>query len=295
MISSTLKACVSGPRLDTSYISFDSDKGVRSPRTPTYIPDSPSAQSARPFDHTRFFAEPTADTETRRSLPPPPSMKPMEWIWTCHLCHSRYALGVTRRCLVDGHYYCAGESDKPSMRKKKKQKACSSEFDYGAWKVWGEWRRNILRMMQNDRIFKGCESCDFPSHCRYPVDRHPLGETVTASVSPKVTVTEPASESKRKADHDKDKGKGKSTANEDVDFDQILKSMVHTDEQQGNLNTSKDTKQRKGRGKKKRSSSKDLVPSVDLELPRPDTTFDDLTAMDWANFEDIELGKAKTE
>jgi hypothetical protein len=180
------------------------------------------------------------------------------------------------------------------MRKKKKRKACSSEFDYGAWKVWGEWRRNVLRMIQNDRVFKGCESCDFPSHCRYPVDRHPLGEIVaTASVSPKVTMTESAPETKRKAEQDK--AKNKSTANEDVDFDQILKSIVDTDEHQPSLNMSKDTKQRKGSGKKKSSRSKDSVPSLGLELPRNESTFDVLMSMDWANFEEIELGKAKTE
>ncbi|EXJ63247.1 hypothetical protein A1O7_03694 [Cladophialophora yegresii CBS 114405] len=294
MTSSTLRACVSGSRLDTSYVSFESEKGVRSPRTPTYIPDSPSIQTARPFDHTRFFAESTSETKNRPSLPPPPATKPMEWIWICHLCHSRYALGVTRRCLVDGHYYCSGESDKPSMRKKKKQKACSSEFDYGAWRMWGEWRRKALRTIQNDRVFKGCESCDFPSQCRYPIDTHPLGDMGMASVTPKVTVTESAREAKRETEQDRTKSK--STANEKVDFDQILKSMVDTDAHQPTLDMLKGTMQETGSGKKKKSfGSKAFVPSLQLELPHYDTTLHDLVAMDWANFEEIELGKTKTE
>ncbi|ETI22890.1 hypothetical protein G647_04684 [Cladophialophora carrionii CBS 160.54] len=293
MTSSTFRICASGSRLDTSYVSFESEKGVRSPRTPTYIPDSPSVQSACPFDHTRFFAEPTPETKSRPSLPPPPTTRPTEWIWICHLCHSRYALGVTRRCLVDGHYYCSGESDKPSMRKKKKQKACSSEFDYGAWKMWGEWRRKVLRTIQNDRVFKGCEYCDFPSQCRYPIDTHPLGDLGTASVTPKITVIESDPAVKRKTEQDR--AKSKSTANESVDFDQILKSMVDTDVHQPNSDTLKDTTKMKVGGKKKSSGSKDKVPSLELELPHFDTTLNYLVAMDWANFEEIELGKTKLE
>src|ERR1700742_2616631 len=165
MADSKLKDHVSGSRLDTSYLGLESENGTRSPRTPTYVPGSPSAQAAPPFDHARFLPDPAAENENRRSFPPPPAEKPMSWIWICHLCHSRYALGVTRRCLVDGHHYCSGESDKPSIRKKKKHKACSSEFDYASWKLWGEWRRKVLRKIHNERAFKGCEYCDFPSQC----------------------------------------------------------------------------------------------------------------------------------
>ncbi|KAK0122491.1 hypothetical protein ONS95_010721 [Cadophora gregata] len=39
--------------------------------------------------------------------PPPPPSFPFPWIWQCHLCGSVYRLGVTRRCLEDGHFFCA--------------------------------------------------------------------------------------------------------------------------------------------------------------------------------------------
>src|ERR1700712_5461565 len=99
MTASILKGRGLGSRLDTSYTSFEWEKGVRSPRTPTYVPDTLLAQSVRPFDHTKLFNDGTSEPENRNPLPSPPPEKPMAWIWICHLCHSRYALGVTRRCL----------------------------------------------------------------------------------------------------------------------------------------------------------------------------------------------------
>ncbi|KAJ9612645.1 hypothetical protein H2200_004242 [Cladophialophora chaetospira] len=287
MTNSILKSRMSGSKLDTKYTSFEAEKSVRSPRTPIYVPDSPSLQAVPPFDHVRIFAEPAANQHAKPSIPPPPNDKPMAWLWICHLCHSRYALGVTRRCLVDGHYYCSGESDKPSGRKKKKHKACSSEFDYAAWTVWGEWRRKALRALQNDRVFKGCENCDFPSQCRYPVDTHPLGDVATATVSPKVPEAEPPKE-KRKAEEEKHKSK--STVNEKVDFDQILQSLFPDADSVG-LDTPT-TKPKKTGSKKKRSSSKSPVPSLELDFS-PNDSLHDLVEMDWSNFEEIELGKSK--
>lgn len=35
----------------------------------------------------------------------PPS--PLTWTWRCHLCYTTYRLGTTRRCLLDGHYFCS--------------------------------------------------------------------------------------------------------------------------------------------------------------------------------------------
>ena len=264
MAASTSTGRVAGTRLNTSYISFDSDRGVRSPRTPTYVPDFSSTTSVPPFDHAKFFAEPTSDTENRRSIPPPPPEKPMDWMWICHLCHSRYALGVTRRCLVDGHYYCSGESDKPSLRKKKKPKACSSEFDYAAWKQWGEWRRKVLRAIHNERVFKGCEYCDFPSQCRYAADAHPLGDALK---SPKAPVSEPKAETKTK-----EEDASKSTANGSVDFDQILKSIF------SEADSTVDAKPAKGASKKKRSG-KSLLPSLEEEVVRDEKRLRELVGM----------------
>ena len=33
---------------------------------------------------------------------------PYPWIWRCHMCGSIYRLGITRRCLHDGHFFCSG-------------------------------------------------------------------------------------------------------------------------------------------------------------------------------------------
>src|SRR5579871_4334751 len=40
------------------------------------------------------------------STPPPPT--PLHWLWQCHICQQRYPLSATRRCLEDGHFFCAG-------------------------------------------------------------------------------------------------------------------------------------------------------------------------------------------
>ena len=289
MATSTLNGRIYGSRLDTTYTSFETEKGIRSPRTPVYVPESPPSQPIRPFDHAKFFTEATPQSDNRASLPPPPNDKPMAWLWICHLCHSRYALGVTRRCLVDGHYYCSGESDKPSIRKKKKHKACSSEFDYAAWKIWGEWRRKALRTIHNNRVFKGCEQCDFPSQCRYPVDTHPLGDIGTATVSSEEIVVESAKGAEQISEEET--SRSKSTANDKVDFDQILKSMF-SDADTTILDTSKP---KKTSSKKKRSREKSSIPSLELDLSHDDNSLHDLVEMDWSNFEEIELGKTKTE
>jgi len=91
------------------------------------------------------------------STPPPP--KPLNWLWQCH-CRRTYAMGVTRRCLDDGHYFCSGPTSATSAsvvlggcsRKgrssrrggRKGHRACASEFDYAGWKMWGQWRRREI-------------------------------------------------------------------------------------------------------------------------------------------------------
>lgn len=84
--------------------------------------------------------------------PPPPPLEPLHWLWQCHLCSRVYQLGVTRRCLDDGHYFCAGTTTiKKSRRTNKKiirHKACASEFDYQGWKAWGNWRRSVVAQLE---------------------------------------------------------------------------------------------------------------------------------------------------
>ncbi|KAK3114433.1 hypothetical protein LTR53_007245 [Teratosphaeriaceae sp. CCFEE 6253] len=85
------------------------------------------------------------------ALPPPPA-NPLRWLWQCHLCNRVYSLGTTRRCLDDGHYFCAGTTTvKRSRRTNKKvvrHKACASEFDYQGWKAFGPWRRDVISQME---------------------------------------------------------------------------------------------------------------------------------------------------
>ncbi|QSZ33679.1 hypothetical protein DSL72_005250 [Monilinia vaccinii-corymbosi] len=90
--------------------------------------------------------------------PAPPT--PYPWIWRCHICHSVYRLGVTRRCLEDGHYFCSLPSPPPTptpppnpdpdQKKKNKKKkrhrpprGCRAEFDYAGWETHNQWRREI--------------------------------------------------------------------------------------------------------------------------------------------------------
>lgn len=159
------------PSLDTGSIDSTEDVDVRSPRTPIYQPTSPLSASLAPFDPAKLFSSPSAPpipksvAPTKKTPSPPPS-DPLAWVWQCHLCRSRWPLGVTRRCLVDGHLYCSGDTSQPNLKKKKGQ-SCSSEFDYVGWKDWGAWKRNALKTISNPRIPSGCERCEFPSQCRY--------------------------------------------------------------------------------------------------------------------------------
>jgi hypothetical protein len=160
------------PSLDIQSIDITDDADIRSPRTPIYQPESPFSASLAPFDPAKLFSNlsapliPKAIVPKKRTPSPPPS-DPLAWVWQCHLCRSRWPIGVTRRCLVDGHFYCSGDTSQPNMKKKKKGQSCSSEFDYVGWKEWGAWKRNALKTLSNARIPRGCERCEFPSQCRY--------------------------------------------------------------------------------------------------------------------------------
>lgn len=178
------------PSLDLDSVDVTDDSDVRSPRTPIYQPTSPFSVSLGPFDPAKLCSslsaplipKPVAPTEKKSS--PPPS-NPLAWVWQCHLCRSRWPLGVTRRCLVDGHLYCSGDTSQPNLKKKKKGQSCSSEFDYMGWEEWGAWKRAALRTVSNPRIPTGCERCESPSQCRYGpeekslMDNQPSSEPMT--------------------------------------------------------------------------------------------------------------------
>ncbi|KAI9725556.1 MAG: hypothetical protein M1828_003044 [Chrysothrix sp. TS-e1954] len=130
---------------------------------------------------------------------PAPS-KPLPWRWQCHVCLRCYDIGITRRCLDDGHVFCSGGHEttlnknssraraKP-RRSRRHTKACASEFDYEGWKTWGNWRHEV-EVAANDgslsppatagsaaddsprakkqKTHKQCHrKCDYPSHCRW--------------------------------------------------------------------------------------------------------------------------------
>ena len=168
---------------------------MRSPRTPTYTPSSSSFFTTPPFDPSRVFLQ-LSPTKSVEQIQPP--QKPLVWIWQCHLCRTRYPLGATRRCLVDGHFYCSGEMDRPNLKKNKKGQSCSSEFDYIGWKSIEQWKRKMRKSGRFTiaREPVGCEKCEFPSECRYESHNVPCKDinsldmtevgssTLSASISP---------------------------------------------------------------------------------------------------------------
>jgi hypothetical protein len=157
-----------------------------SPRTPL-TPKLPlSYRTQKPVQNTGVYLPPAVEA--------PPS--PLSWVWTCHQCHRGYHLGVTRRCLEDGHHFCSGTVTVKAWRKSasprrvRKHRACASEFDYSGWKTWGRWRRGGARnhpishgyggsavsaqgrRAENHAVHlqtkKDCwNTCDYPSECRW--------------------------------------------------------------------------------------------------------------------------------
>ncbi|CAK4033182.1 Hypothetical predicted protein [Lecanosticta acicola] len=84
-------------------------------------------------------------------VPPPP--EPLRWLWQCHKCNRVYPLGVTRRCLDDGHTFCPGmtvvkRSKRNENKRTVRHAACASEFDYQGWKGWGVWRRGVVERVE---------------------------------------------------------------------------------------------------------------------------------------------------
>lgn len=155
-----------------------------SPRSPL-SPSKSRKTTARALPSPRWsptFLK-TLSPASRESLSHP-EISPLRWVWQCHMCRSKYNLGVTRRCLEDGHHFCSGQSTivrKGNRRIRKEHSPCASEFDYSGWKAWGEWRRGVqevkkalmeIDMMegvgQRKEDSRSCWGhCDYPSECRW--------------------------------------------------------------------------------------------------------------------------------
>lgn len=147
---------------------------LRQPSGPS-SPASPLTPPAtRPWLHdlapSRSPSPKSQSSDSDGSSPHSAPSPPLPWVWSCHICHSNYPLGVTRRCLHDGHYLCAGNATHSKRtRRVKKNKPCLSEFDYEGWSRWGRWRRNNTQD-QKHVIYRGKDCwnhCDFPSHCMH--------------------------------------------------------------------------------------------------------------------------------
>ena len=114
----------------------------------------------------------------------------MPWIWSCHKCHTRYLLGATRRCLLDGHYFCGGATVDKISGKVRKHRACVSEFDYSGWEDFNRWKRATtghIRRFGN----KHCEDdCNFPSSCHWE-EEHAAQDTGVAYRDPSCLDKEP--------------------------------------------------------------------------------------------------------
>ncbi|KAI9833115.1 MAG: hypothetical protein M1826_000482 [Phylliscum demangeonii] len=115
---------------------------------------------------------------------------PLPWVWKCHLCRSTYLLGVTRRCLHDGHYFCSGTVT--VKRGRRKALSCTSEFDYSGWATWRNWRKQAHRPSPVPSPFgapppaarltpHSCwTDCAYPSDCRWSLAREPDSPVVAA-------------------------------------------------------------------------------------------------------------------
>lgn len=118
------------------------------------IPSSPFSPKLpiTPPPHPPVPTRPSIAALPETHRPAPPS-EPLHWLWQCHKCSRVYQLGVTRRCLDDGHYFCSGTTTvrrkKGSGRKVLRHQACASEFDYQGWKAWGAWRRDVAQRVQD--------------------------------------------------------------------------------------------------------------------------------------------------
>ncbi|KAI5363859.1 hypothetical protein Slin15195_G095160 [Septoria linicola] len=120
-----------------------------SPQLPISSPASAPIHQASSIDQAERRK---AQLKSTAQLLPPPA-DPLNWLWQCHKCNRVYQLGVTRRCLDDGHLFCAGTTTVKKGRGKngrvvRRHAACASEFDYQGWKGWGVWRRSVAEQVE---------------------------------------------------------------------------------------------------------------------------------------------------
>ena len=130
-------------------------------------PTSPTLPLKHPGPHPFKSVHSTSLRPHQGSSKPPPAPPP--WMWTCHCCHKPYALGVTRRCLEDGHMFCTGRTSLVTGQKTA-ERSCNSSFDYTGWAEWQIWRRGIYDggPQSYSPGKKHCwMNCDFPSECRW--------------------------------------------------------------------------------------------------------------------------------
>ncbi|KAF9733338.1 hypothetical protein PMIN01_09021 [Paraphaeosphaeria minitans] len=119
------------------------------PFKPSYLSIPPSPSSPRTPLPLCKPPPPRILTFPTPSTPSPPPPAPLQWLWQCHQCHRTYSLGVTRRCLEDGHAFCSGGVTRPKTWRRplravrvRRHRGCTSEFDYGGWKARGRWKRS---------------------------------------------------------------------------------------------------------------------------------------------------------
>jgi hypothetical protein len=281
-----------------NFTDKDGDEEMRSPRTPTWAP----SVAVTPFDFEKYFPRTPLPAHMKKAaaIPPPPE-SPLPWIWQCHLCRNRYPLGVTRRCLYDGHYYCSGETNVKNLKKKRKGHACSSEFDYEGWDEYGDWRREALQAVDNKRTLKRCEKCDFPSMCRTPKEQYPVQKPEKTRTS--IALVEPTSKKQDKKpttklefllpsaeeltamhewdpeDEKRQAGSSSAKADKSIDFDAILHKEVSptgNDGQKLKQRQSKVTDLWKGsmsNMKKDKSNGRGLTLNLEQEKPKKAVDF----------------------
>ncbi|ORY16029.1 hypothetical protein BCR34DRAFT_477009, partial [Clohesyomyces aquaticus] len=85
------------------------------PFKPSLLAIPPSPFSPRlpltPSPKSLSYLTTSKSTSSSTSYPPPEPSNPrptfpLQWLWQCHQCCRQYSLGVTRRCLDDGHFFC---------------------------------------------------------------------------------------------------------------------------------------------------------------------------------------------
>ncbi|KAF2173606.1 hypothetical protein M409DRAFT_15884 [Zasmidium cellare ATCC 36951] len=214
-------------------------------------PFSPRLPITPPVSPPKTFPKntPTAHLKATADLLPPPT-EPLPWLWQCHRCKRVYQLGVTRRCLDDGHLFCAGStvvkrSKKNSYKKVVRHQACASEFDYQGWKAWGVWRGEVkeqvraaeaLIRVEEGVWFKGLfgkngkgkggkdcwNECHYPSECTW--SKRFGGGIPTAGANPTVpsTTTTGKKEEQRKTAKQEEENTTKTA----ISFDDILLSIA---------------------------------------------------------------------